>query len=311
MERRRMGTSGLTVSRLALGTMGWGSGVDAATAEDQLRAFIGAGGDLVDTAYGYGDGAAEEILGRLVAEIGRDTVTLCTKAGISRVTGERVVDTSRRTLLRQLDTSLERLQTDHVDLWLVHTWSDEAPLTETLSALEWAVQSGRARYVGVSNYGGWQTARAATLMESGRIPLVANEIEYSLVERAAEDEVVPAAAALGIGLLPWSPLGRGVLTGKYRNGVPADSRAAGRELGGFVGRHLDERSAAIVEALVVAARGLGRTPGEVALAWVRDRPGVVAPIVGARLTAHLRSALGTEDLVLPPEIVAVLDEVSA
>jgi aryl-alcohol dehydrogenase-like predicted oxidoreductase len=308
-----MGSSGLSVSRLALGTMTWGRSTDEEGAREQLRTFVEAGGTLVDTAHGYSDGAAEEIIGRLVEdEVPRSELVICTKSGISRRSGKRVVDTSRHSLLNQLDTSLERMGTDHVDLWLVHTWSDEAPLTETLSALEWAVGTGRARYVGVSNYSGWQTARALTLLEQARVPLVANEVEYSLLNRAAaEPDLLGAAQALGFGLLAWSPLGRGVLTGKYRNGIPADSRAASRDFPRFSSRYLDERSTNIVEGLVIAAQGLGVTPAEVALAWVRDRPGVVSPVVGARTTAQLRTSLGSEELELPEELVSALDEVSA
>lgn len=307
-----MGRSGLSVSRLALGTMTWGRATEPETASEQLRTFLDAGGNLVDTAHGYGDGASEEILGRLLEdEVSRDDVVICTKAGISRRSGERVVDTSRHALLRQLDTSLDRLGTDHVDLWLVHTWSDDVPLSETLSALEWAVSTGRARYVGVSNYSGWQAARAMSLLEQGRVPLVANEVEYSLVNRTPEPDLTEAAQALGFGLLPWSPLGRGVLTGKYRNGIPADSRAASRDFPRFTARFLDEHSTAVVEALVIAAKGLDVTPAEVALAWVRDRPGVVSPIVGARTTTQLRTSLASESLELPAELVEALDEVSA
>ena len=307
-----MGSSGLSVSRLALGTMTWGRSTDEETAREQLRTFLDAGGTLVDTAHGYSDGAAEEIIGRLIDDtVTREDVVICTKSGISRRSGVRVVDTSRHSLLSQLDTSLERLGTDHVDLWLVHTWSDEAPLTETLSALEWAVTTGRARYVGVSNYGGWQVARAVSLLEQARVPLVANEVEYSLVNRTAEPELLGAAQALGFGLLPWSPLGRGVLTGKYRNGIPADSRAASRDFPRFTARYLDDRSAGIVEALAIAAKGLGVSSAEVALAWVRDRPGVVSPVVGARTTAQLRTSLASEALELPEELVSALDEVSA
>jgi aryl-alcohol dehydrogenase-like predicted oxidoreductase len=307
-----MGTSGLSVSRLALGTMTWGRSTDEQTARDQLRAFIDAGGNLVDTAHGYSDGSAEEIIGRLIdADVSRDEIVLCTKSGIVRRAGQRVVDTSRHSLLSQLDTSLERLGTDHVDLWLVHTWSDDVPLAETLSALEWAVNTGRARYVGVSNFSGWQATRALSLLEQARVPLVANEIEYSLVNRSVEPDLLAAAQALGFGLMPWSPLGRGVLTGKYRNGIPADSRAASRDFPRFTARYLNDRSSGIVEALAIAAKGLGVSPAEVALAWVRDRPGVVSPVVGARTSAQLRSSLASEKLDLPEELVSALDEVSA
>jgi aryl-alcohol dehydrogenase-like predicted oxidoreductase len=291
--------------------MGWGAGTSVEDASDHLKTYLAAGGDFVDTAHGYANGASEQALGAMLGHlVPRDELVICTKAGISRRTATRVVDTSRRTLMHQLDTSLERMGTPYVDLWLVHTWSDDSPLDETLSALEWAVTSGRARYVGVSNYSGWQAAHAATLMSARRIPLVANEIEYSLLNRLPEDELAPAAQALGFGLMPWSPLGRGVLTGKYRHGIPADSRAASREFSGLAGLNLTEESGQIVDAVAIAARGMNVSPAEIALAWVRDRPGVVAPIVGARTTTQLRTALASEDLELPTELRQALDDVS-
>ena len=311
MRRRRMGGSGLAVSRLGLATMLWGRVLGENDSRELLIAYLEAGGTLLDTAHSYGDGRSEELVGSLLREVARrDDVTICTKAGITRTPEERIVDTSRGGLLRHLDDSLRRLDADYVDLWLVHTWSDSAPLEETVGALEYAVTSGRARYVGVSNYSGWQTARAYSLLESSRVPLVANEVEFSLVTRDAEDDLVPAAEGLGFGLLPYSPLGGGVLTGKYRSGVPSDSRAAMRQFPGFGHDRLDTRSLSIAEAVSTAAAGLGVTATEVALAWVRDRPGVVAPIVGSRTVAQLRTALASEDLELPAEIVAALDEVS-
>jgi aryl-alcohol dehydrogenase-like predicted oxidoreductase len=314
MEQRRLGRTGLRVSRLGLGTMTWGRDTDEHEAADQLEAFLDAGGTLLDTAAAYADGESERVLGGLIgALVPRADVVLATKAGISRRTGERVVDTSRRALLADLDASLSRLGVDHVDLWQVHTWSDGAPLEETLSALDAAWASGRARYVGVSNYSGWQTAKAAVHQSAvqGRAPVASTQMEYSLLQRGVEREVLPAALDLGLGLLPWSPLGRGVLTGKYRHGTPADSRAASPHFGPFVGGYLDERGRRVVDAVVTAADGLGVAPLEVALTWVRDRPGVVAPIVGARTAAQLRGSLGAEDITLPAEIRAALDDVSA
>jgi aryl-alcohol dehydrogenase-like predicted oxidoreductase len=313
MRQRRLGRSGLYVSELGLGTMTWGRDTDEHEARDQIVAFVDAGGTLIDTAAGYGDGESEALIGALLAGVvGRDEVVVATKAGISRRTGERVVDVSRGSLLDELDGSLRRLGTDHVDLWQVHTWSDDAPLDETLSAVDLAVSSGRARYAGISNYNGWQTARAVTWQEAwpGRAPIVSTQVEYSLLQRGIEAEVLPAAMALGLGVLPWSPLGRGVLTGKYRSGVPADSRAASPHFESFVGRYLDGRARRIVDAVVTAADGLGVTPLEVALAWVRDRPGVTAPIVGARTAAQLRGALQAADTVLPAEIVSALEDAS-
>jgi aryl-alcohol dehydrogenase-like predicted oxidoreductase len=314
MEQRRLGRSGLRVSRLALGTMTWGRDTDEHEAADQLKAFLEAGGTLLDTAAGYGDGESERVIGGLLASVvDREEVVLATKAGISRRTGERVVDTSRKALLDALDGSLQRLGCDHVDLWQVHAWSDDTELEETLSAVDQAVSTGRARYAGISNYTGWQTGRAVTLQRAvpGRAPLVSTQMEYSLLQRGIEREVLPAAAALGLGVLPWSPLGAGVLTGKYRSGTPSDSRAASPHFARFIERFLDERSRGIVDAVCTAADGLDASPLEVALAWVRDAPGVTAPIVGARTAAQLRASLTSERLTLPAEIRGALDEVSA
>lgn len=314
MQQRSLGATGLKVSRLGLGTMTWGRDTDEHEARDQLIAFAEAGGTLIDTAAGYGDGASEELIGTLIGDVvGRDEIVLATKAGISRRSGERVTNTSRGHLLTTLDASLKRLGVDHVDLWQVHVWTDETPVEETLSALDLAVTSGRASYVGVSNYTGWQTAQAATWQRAvpGRTPLASTQIEYSLLNRQVEHEVVPAAQALGLGVLPWSPLGRGVLTGKYRTGTPSDSRGATEHFARFVGAYLDERGRGIVEAVARAADGLGWSPLEVSLVWARDRPGVTAPIVGARTAAQLDGALGVEELTLPSEIVDALDDVSA
>ncbi|WP_134766052.1 aldo/keto reductase [Nocardioides sp. 1609] len=313
MQQRSLGSTGLRVSRLGLGTMTWGRDTDEHEARDQLIAFAEAGGTLVDTAAGYTDGDSERLVGSFIGDVvARDEIVLATKAGISRRSGERRTDTSRGHLLTTLDASLARLGVDHVDLWQVHVWSDETPLEETLTALDLAQSSGRASYVGVSNYSGWQTAQSATWQRAvpGRATLASTQVEYSLLNRGVEREVLPACAALGLGVLPWSPLGRGVLTGKYRTGTPSDSRGASPTFAGFVGAYLDDESARIVEAVVRAAEGLGWTPLEVALVWVRDRPGITAPIVGARTAQQVRGALGTDDKVLPDEIVAALDDVS-
>jgi aryl-alcohol dehydrogenase-like predicted oxidoreductase len=314
MQQRFLGNTGLRVSRMGLGTLTWGRDTDEHEARDQLVAFVDAGGNLVDTAAGYGDGAAEELVGSLIGDVvRRDDVVIATKAGIGRSRGERRTDTSRRALVATLDASLRRLGVDHIDLWQVHAWSDDTPLEETLSALDYAVTSGRAAYVGISNYTGWQSAQAAAWQRAvpGRAVLASHQVEYSLLNRRAEQEVLPAAKANGLGLLPWSPLGRGVLTGKYRTGTPADSRAASPHFQGFVSGYLGERSQRIVEAVARAADGLEWTPLEVALAWVRDRPGVVAPIVGARTAQQLKGSLTAEQCTLPEELVAALDDVSS
>jgi aryl-alcohol dehydrogenase-like predicted oxidoreductase len=304
MQYRRVGRSGLEVSRLALGTMTWGSAVDAFEAGDQLTAFLDAGGTLVDTAPIYGDGACEELLGTLLASSGvRDRIVLAGKAGLVRRRGEVVKDGSRGSLLDQLDRSLRQLGTDHLDLWQIHTPDLDVPLEETLGALEYAVRSGRTRYVGVSNFTGWQLGIAHTWLAAHGIPLIGNQVEYSLVNR-------DAATHLGMGLLAWSPLGRGVLTGKYRGGVPSDSRGASPGWDEFVGAYLTPGKSGVVEALARASEGLGVTIAHVALAWLLERPLLSAAIVGARTTAQLQENLASEDLELPPEILEALDDVS-
>jgi len=313
MQQRPLGRSGLAVSRLALGTMTWGRDTDPDEAAAQLKYYLEAGGTLIDTADVYGDGDAESVIGSLLDQlVPRDEVLIATKAGLTPG-GWRRRDGSRGHLLRTLDASLRRLGTDYVDLWQVHGYDPQTPLEETLAALDHAVTSGKVRYVGVSNFAAWQTARAATWQSAwpGRAPIVAAQMEYSLLERGIERELLPAAAAMGIGVLPWSPLGRGVLTGKYRNGRPLDSRAASEHLAAFVQPYLEPRSSSIVESVAIAAGGLGVSPIEVALAWIRDRPGVTAPILGARTSGQLRGALLSEELTLPAEIAGALDDVSA
>ncbi|MFE6649197.1 aldo/keto reductase [Nocardioides sp. NPDC057772] len=315
MQSRLLGATGLRVSSLALGTMTWGSVTDEHEAREQLAGFTEAGGTLVDTAAGYGDGASEKLLGTLLAEraVARDDIVLATKGGITWRGGNRGVDTSRGGLLTGLDASLKRLGVDHVDLWQVHVWSPEVPLEETLSALDMALSSGRTAYVGVSNYTGWQTAQAATWQRSvpGRATLASTQVEYSLLARDVEYEVLPAAEAMGMGLLAWSPLAGGVLTGKYRTGIPSNSRGADPTFSARVDAYDDERSRGIVTAVAKAAEGLEWTPLQVSLAWVRDRPGVTAPILGARTAAQLKEALEVAELTLPPEIALALDDVSA
>src|SRR5262245_24380765 len=315
MQQRFLGRTGLKVSRFALGTTSWGQDTDEYEARDQLAAFVDAGGTLLDTAASYGEGRSEALIGELLRDtVDRDDVLLATKAGFGHVDkrGGLLHDTSRGTMLRTLDESLSRLDVDYVDLWQVHMWVDDVPLEETLAALDSAVSSGRARYIGVSNYSGWQTAQAATWQRAwpGRAPLSSTQVEYSLLSRGVEREVLPAAQALGLGVLAWSPLGRGVLSGKYRSGTPADSRAASAQLQAFVEPYLDSGSGQVVEAVCKAAEGLGLSPVEVALAWLRDRPGVTAPILGARTAAQLRGALSAEDVTLPRAIVEALEDVS-
>lgn len=292
--------------------MTWGRDTDEHEAAEQLRLFVDAGGNLVDTAAVYAAGDSERILGGLIGTlVRRDDIVLATKAGVRFVDGERTMSCSRGALLADLDASLKRLGVDHVDLWQLHTFDPETPIEETLTALDIAINSGRTRYVGISNYAGWQLAQAVTLqkMWPSKAEISSTQNEYSLLNRRAEREVIPASNALGLGFLAWSPLGRGVLTGKYRNGTPADSRGASDHFASFVQPYLDESSQRIVDALIAAAQGLGCAPLEIAIAWVRDR--ATSAIIGARTAAQLRGILLSEEVILPDVVREALDDVSA
>lgn len=314
MQLRRAGRTGLDISRLGLGTMTWGRDTDEHEAADQCRAYIEAGGNFLDTAATYGGGDSERVIGGLIGTLfNRDDVVLATKAGISLKDGERSIDLSRHSLILQLEKSLTRLGTDYVDLWQIHSWDSQIPLEDTLSALDFAYSSGKARYVGITNYSGWQSARAITLQESHamKAPIATMQNEYSLLNRSVEEEVLESAVQLGVGFLAWSPLGRGVLSGKYRNGTPSDSRGASPHFAHFIDPYLDERSSRIVDAVCVAAQGLGYSPLEVALSWVRDAPGVTSAVIGARTGAQLRGALTSEQITLPDIVRAALNDISA
>ena len=314
MEMRTLGKTGLKVSRLGLGTMTWGRDTDEHEAANQLRIFLDAGGTFIDTAAVYGDGDSERVIGGFIGTlVAREEITIATKAGISFNQGERVINNSRASLLKDLDGSLERLGIEYTDLWQIHQWDSNIPLEETLSALDFAVASGRVRYVGISNFAAWQMVRAATLQNPlfGKVSLSSIQSEYSLLNRNVENDVLPASDYVGLGFIAWSPLGRGVLTGKYRVGTPSDSRGASPHFSGFIAPYLDNRSRAIVDAVCVAAEGLGYSPTEVALGWVRDQPGVCSAIVGARTGAQLRGALSVEEIELPDQVREALDEISS
>ena len=314
MEMRRAGNSGLMLSRLGLGTMTWGRDTDEHEAADQCRAFIDAGGNFIDTANTYGDGDSERVIGGLIGTLfNRNEVVIATKSGVSFSDGVRNVDASRQSLISELDKSLLRLNTDFVDMWQIHAWDSTTPLDETLSALDYAYTTGRARYVGVSNYSGWQLARAATKAQSHsmKAPITTIQSEYSLLNRDVEIELLEAAHDCGVGFLAWAPLARGVLTGKYRNGVPSDSRGAAPHFARHIEPYLNAKSERTVDAVGVAASGLGYSPLEVALAWVRDAPGVTSAIIGARTGAQLRGVLKSEEITLPEILRSALNDVSA
>ena len=309
MQQRYVGNSGFRVSSLSLGTMSWAQETDEQDAAELLHAFVAAGGTVVDTAASYAQGQAEAMLGSMLGDVvARSEVVISTKAGVSSSETRRSINASRGALLSALDASLARLGTDYIDIWFAQECDPNVPLDETLSALELAQRSGRARYVGISNYNGWQTAKASAV---AGFTLVANQSEYSLVHRKPEEELIPAVEDAGLGLMAWAPLGRGVLSGKYRGQIPADSRAAQGRLAGYVEPYLEPRESRVVEAVVMAARGLGRTPLDVSLSWLLSRPGVSTAIVGPRNAVQLKELLDAQLSALPSEIARALEDVSA
>lgn len=308
MRKNILGRTGIEVSELGLGTMTWGRDTDEYEAREQFDIFLESGGNLIDTADIYSDGAAESLIGELIASVERKDVVLVTKSGAGD--SMRRHNSSRRFLLTSLEQSLQRLAVDAVDVWLVHVYDRQTPLEEVAKTLQHVLDQGDAHYVGVSNYSPWQLTQLHALM-GGRGLLGAQEFEYSLLQRGAERELLPAAHALGIGSLAWSPLGRGVLTGKYRNSIPADSRAASPHWGNFARALINDDSRAIVEAVNAAAGGLGVSPLEVALSWVTGGGHIAGAITGSRTAAQLRLALRSTELQLPEQIREVLNEVSA
>ena len=309
MQQRYVGNSGLRVSALSLGTRSWGGETDEQDASELLRTFLNAGGRHVDTSASYAGGGSEAVLGSLLGDVvSRTEISISTKAGMTTPDGRRAVDTSRNAMLTGLDASLARLGTDYVDLWFAEAWDGNVPLEETLAALEFAVRSGRARYAGISNFNGWQAAKAAAI---STVPLVAAQAEYSFLNRTAEFELMPALEDAGLGLMAWGPLGRGVLTGKYRGSIPAGSRGASAGEADYVEPYLAEKPSRIVDAVCMAANGLGRTPHDVSLSWLLSQHGVATVVVGARTNVQLKEILDAQLSPLPPQIARALEDVSA
>lgn len=312
MESRTVGSSGLRVSRLGLGTMAWGRDTTRPEARELVRRFVEDGGTLIDTAASYGRGEAESWIGQMfLSDVAREDLVISTKAGFSVKEGRGVIDTSRTSLLADLSESLRRLRTDYVDVWQLHAWG-HTPLEESLAAMDHAVSSGMARYVGVSNFVGWQTAQAATWQSAfpGRAPIVSTQVEYSLLARRAEIEVLPATHAFGMGFFAWSPLGRGVLSGKYRTGTSRGSRADRPYFRSFVEPYLDARSRSVVDAVKTAGDGLGMSCAQVSMLWARDAPGITSALLGVRNVEQLEPFLTVESQELPSEIITALDDVS-
>ncbi|MEU9835162.1 aldo/keto reductase [Streptosporangium sp. NPDC048047] len=318
-----MGRSGLKVSRVCLGTMNFGpsdhvTGCDEAEATRIVHAFLDRGHTFIDTADVYTGGRSEEIVGRAVKGR-RDDVVLATKAFMPHGTGPNQRGLSRLHLTRALEASLRRLGTDHVDLYQCHGWDDTTPFEETVTTLDGFVRSGKVRYLGLSNFTAAQIVEAQwAAQRAGATPFVSLQPQYSLVARGIEAEILPVCARHGLGAAVWSPLGGGVLTGRYgREAAPAAESRIGRLLGSSLPAArsvadglLNDRTLDIAAEVVKAAAELGVTPTAVALAWVRDRPGVTSVIIGPRTLDQLHGNLEGFALTLPARQADRLEEIS-
>ena len=316
-----LGRSGLRVSRFCLGTMtfgtdwGWGSAED--TSRQIFNEFLNTGANFIDTTDGYTNGTSETLIGKFLKERGdRDRVVLATKFGFGREEGNpNSGGNGRKNIYSALHSSLRRLQTDYIDLYWLHNWDTLTPPEEVMSTLDDLVRSGKIRYVGFSNCSGWYLGRAQTIAElRGYERIVALQLEYSLAERNIEREHVPAALEFGMGITPWSPLAGGLLTGRYQasgGNLSGEGRLnAVREHPAFA-TLFTERNWAIGGELVKVAKEIGRSPAQVALNWVANRPAVSSTIIGASKVQQLHDNLAALDFTISPELLERLNEISA
>lgn len=318
MEYRKLGNSGTAVSAYALGTMTFGAEADEATSHQIMSAYAAVGGNFIDTADVYTAGASETIIGSWLAKnpTDRDQMVVASKGRFPMGDGVNDLGLSRRHLRRALDDSLTRLGVDHIDLYQVHSWDPLTPLEETLSFLEDSIRNGKIGYYGFSNYSGWQLTKAAMMAKTqGWNAPVTLQPQYSLLVRGIESEIVPAALDAGMGLLPWSPLGGGWLTGKYqRDTTPEGSTRLGenpdRGMEAWKKRNAQEQTWAVIDVVLATAKARGVSASQVALAWVAQQPAVTSVILGARTTEQLADNLGAAHLVLTDSEIAKLSEAS-
>jgi aryl-alcohol dehydrogenase-like predicted oxidoreductase len=325
MKLRKLGNSGIRVSDLCLGTMNFGMREWGIGEEDSLKifkAYFDAGGNFIDTADVYSKGTSEEICAKALKGR-RDQVILATK-GHFPVTARfgdppdhaNALGSSRRHLTQALNDSLKRLKTDYIDLYQTHCWDALTPIEETLSTLDDFIRAGKVRYIGLSNYVAWQIVEARQLcIRFNWEPYITAQMQYSLVCRDVESGVIPVCRRYGIGLLPWSPLGGGVLAGKYNRDLkgPRNSRFGEKpdDANEWRKRFVNERNVAIAEAVKNMARKLETPPTALSIAWLLGRPSVSSVIIGPKSLAQLKENLAACDLVLSPENVRTLDEASA
>ncbi len=315
MEYRYMGRTGLKVSSLCLGCMTFGKESDEPTSHQIVRRFLDEGGNFLDTANVYSLGKSEEITGRALKGI-RQNIVLATKVRFPMGPGPNEVGLSRFHIMNAVEESLRRLDTDYIDLYQVHVWDPGTPLEETLRALDDLVRQGKVRYLGVSNFAAWQIMKALGISEAKNLARFdCLQPQYSLIEREIEREFIPMCIAEGIGIIPWSPLGGGFLTGKYkRESQPEEARLTNQRTGGFENtweKRATDRNWAILDCVSEIARQRGVSNAQVALAWVHQQPGVTAPIIGARNLEQLEDNLAAANLTFSADELSTLDAISA
>jgi aryl-alcohol dehydrogenase-like predicted oxidoreductase len=313
MEHTRLGTSGLTVSRICLGMMSYGDPTSRAwflgedAAEPLVRQAVESGVTFFDTADMYSDGVSELITGRLLAKLfpRRDDYVLATKVYFPTGTGPNDKGLSRKHIMAAIDASLDRLGVDHVDLYQIHRWDDETPIEETMNALNDVVSAGKARYIGASSMFAWQFAKARHVAEThGWTTFVSMQNHYNLVYREEEREMIPLCRDQGVGVIPWSPLARGLLAGSRRRGGERTTVRSGSDpLAGTLYTDVDFE---VVDAVRAVAGERGLPPARIALAWLLGRPGVTAPIIGATRAEHVLDAVEAVGVRLDEEEVARL-----
>lgn len=310
MQQIFLGSSGLPVSELCLGTMSFGAATDEATAHRILDAFADAGGTFIDTANAYNEGASEEIVGRWLRTRRRDDFVVATKVYGEARPGEPTRGTGRKHVLAEIEASLRRLQTDFIDLYQAHVFDDATPLEETLSTFDTLVAAGRTRFVGASNYTGWQLQKSVDLArQHGWEPFVSLQPLYNLLDRDAELELLPICRNEGLGVIVWSPLAAGWLSGRYRRGQDGPPPGARISPEDFATRGTD-RTWEVVDAIETTAAEVGRTAAQVSLRWILDQPGVTAPIIGARTPEQLTDNLAATGWTLEPSQLQRLTEAS-
>jgi aryl-alcohol dehydrogenase-like predicted oxidoreductase len=318
MEYRYLGRTGLKVSALCMGAMTFGREASEEMSHRMLDRFVDAGGNFIDTANVYSTGTSEEVVGRWLADKERHDYVIATKVRFPMGEGPNDRGLSRKHILDQVEESLRRLGTDYIDLYQVHAWDRGTPLEETLITLDGLVQSGKVRYVGASNFTGWQLQKAIDLSyQLGLEPFSCMQPQYNLLCRSTEWEVLPVCINEGLGVIPWSPLKGGWLTGKYHREMeapPEGSRVEKAEEEGWSeawSRYANEETWNLIDVLTEVADEAGKTPAQVALNWLLWRPGVTAPIVGARNLEQLEDNLGAATWTLSTEQMERLNEASA